>query len=224
MTEMMKAIRTPRMVMLWAPRRPICLPKKPAAAAPTRGASGTASSMFWESVADILPSALQRVELIDIDGGAVAEQHDQDGQADRRLGCRHGQDEEHEDLACHIAQIVREGHEVQVHRQEHQLDRHQQHDQVLAVQEDADHRQREQHRAQGEEMAQGQGGHHAAPLVLSTAAAGGVGSSIVGAILMIFRRCSLVTLTCSDGFWPRESLRWRRVRAMAAMTHVLCVD
>jgi hypothetical protein len=44
----------------------------------------------------------------------------------------------------HVAQVVGEGDEVHVHRQQHQLDGHQQHDQVLAVQEDADHRQREQ--------------------------------------------------------------------------------
>src|ERR1700744_6428523 len=92
--EMMKAISTPRMVTLCAPVRPIFLPKKPASTAPTSGASGTASSMFAERVADILLLSLQGVELIDGNRRTVAEEHDEDRQANRRLGGPHGQDEE----------------------------------------------------------------------------------------------------------------------------------
>src|SRR3990167_651036 len=78
---------TPRMVTVWAPARPMALPKKPAMMAPASGARGTASSRFWESCAAMLfyrslASALERVELFDIDRGAVAEQHHQDRQAD----------------------------------------------------------------------------------------------------------------------------------------------
>src|SRR5438093_917456 len=55
--EMTKAISTPRMVTLCAPRRPMVLPNRPAMMAPASGASGTHSSVFWESVADIRPPA-----------------------------------------------------------------------------------------------------------------------------------------------------------------------
>ena len=55
---------------------------------------------------------------------------------------------------CHVAdQIVqegREGDEIDVHGEQDQLDLHQDNDQVLAVQEDADHRQREQQARQQE--------------------------------------------------------------------------
>ena len=54
-------------------------------------------------------------------------------------------------------------------------------------------------------------------LVLAMSAAVVVVVSTVGAILTMRRRCALVTFTCSDGFWLRESLRRRRVKAMAAM-------
>lgn len=59
------------------------------------------------------------------------------------------QDEEHEHLSVHVTQVVRERHEVHVHGQQHQLDGHQQHDEVAAVQEDADDRQCKQDRTQG---------------------------------------------------------------------------
>jgi hypothetical protein len=91
---------------------------------------------------------LSVLSLVHVDAGLVAEQQHQDGQADGRLGGSHRQDEEHEHLAVHVAQVVRKRHEVHVDRQQHQLDGHQQHDQVLAVQEDADHRQREQDRTE----------------------------------------------------------------------------
>mmetsp|Transcript_8082 Transcript_8082/g.15724 ORF Transcript_8082/g.15724 Transcript_8082/m.15724 type:complete len:236 (+) Transcript_8082:2683-3390(+) len=221
---MMKATSTPRMVTMCEPRRPTVLPKKPATMAPASGASGTVSSRFCESCADIFfaralfRSALQRVEFLDIDAGPVAEQHDQDGQADGRLGRRDGQDEEHEDLAAHVAEVVREGDEVQVDRQQHQLDGHQQHDQVLAVQEDADHRQREQHRAERQEVAQRESTQssnagHAWPPSVGAASAG---ATTVGGILTILRRWALVTLTCSEASIARESLRRRSVSAMAA--------
>src|SRR5690349_661885 len=106
--ETMKEISTPRMVMTCEPRRPTVLPNRPAMMEPTSGASGTVSSRFWESCADIFfsSSTLQGIELVHRDGGAVAEEHDQDRQADGRLGGRHREDEEHEDLAVHVAQVV----------------------------------------------------------------------------------------------------------------------
>src|SRR3974390_569898 len=47
---------------------------------------------------------LHRIDFAHIDRRAVAEQHDEDRQADRRLGGRHCQDEEHEHLAGHVAE------------------------------------------------------------------------------------------------------------------------
>ena len=102
--------------------------------APASGANGTVSSSPWDIVVAIAALAFQLVEFIDLDRSPIAEQHDQDRQADGRLGRRHGEDEEDEDLAGHVAQVVREGDEVQVHGEQHQLDRHQQHDQVAPVQ------------------------------------------------------------------------------------------
>ena len=132
----------------------------------------------------------------------VAEQHDQDREADRRLGRRDGQDEEHEHLPGEVAEEVRERDEVEVDREQHQLDRHQQHDHVLAVEEDADHADREQDR-------------RPAPGRCYSANHG--------------RRVSarhLTSRTRSSRARPRParadvlrawSLRWRRVSAIAAM-------
>jgi hypothetical protein len=65
---------------------------------------------------------------------------DENGKPDGRLGRRDGQHEQREDLADHVAEFGREGDEVDVDRQQDQLDRHQDDDDVLAVQEDAEHR------------------------------------------------------------------------------------
>src|SRR5690606_3125812 len=139
--ERTKATSTPRMVAPCEARRPMTLPPKavpstPAMSEPTRGASGTASSVEADSVLLMFRSALQRIEFFDADRRLVAEQQHEDGEADGCFGGRHGEDEEHEDLAVQIAQVVREGHEVQVDRQQHELDGHEQHDQVAAVEED----------------------------------------------------------------------------------------
>src|SRR5256885_9987970 len=106
----MNEISTPRMVTVCAPRRPMALPKKPAMTAPASGATGTHTSIAGESCAAI--SAFQLVELVDVYGRAVAKQHHEDGQADRRLGGGHGQDEEDEHLPLHVAEVVRERDEV----------------------------------------------------------------------------------------------------------------
>src|SRR5436309_8096168 len=143
-SEIRNETSTPRIVTVCAPARPICLPNRPATIAPTSGAIGTTVRSAGESVVAMSArSALERVELVDGDRRARSEQHDQDRQADRRFGGGDGEDEEHEDLAGHVAEVVREGDEVQVDGEQHQLDRHQQDDQVLAVEEDADHRERE---------------------------------------------------------------------------------
>ena len=55
-------------------------------------------------------------------------------------------------LAGDIAEKMRERDEVHIHREQHELDGHQQHDQVLPIEEDSDHADREQDRAQDEVM------------------------------------------------------------------------
>ncbi len=82
-------------------------------------------------------SALHHVDVLDRDRPGVAEEADEDGEPDRRLGGGDRQHEEREDLPDQVAEIGREGDEVDVHRQQHQLDRHQDDDDVLAVDEDA---------------------------------------------------------------------------------------
>src|SRR5687767_1424705 len=97
-----------------------------------------------------LRSTFQAVEVLDVYGVDAAEQHDEDRETDRRLRRGDGQDEEHEPLPRRIAEEMRESDEIHVHREQHQLDRHQQHDKVLAVEEDADDRYREQDRREHE--------------------------------------------------------------------------
>ena len=58
-----------------------------------------------------------------------------------------GQHEHREDLSGEVAEEGAERDQVDVHREQDQLDRHQDDDDVLAVQEDAEHADREQDRA-----------------------------------------------------------------------------
>ena len=99
------------------------LAEQPATIAASSGASTIGEQRFWST-----RSALHRVEVFDVDAAPLAEQHDQDREADRRLGRRDGQDEEHEHLPGEVAQLARERDEVEVDREQHQLDAHQQQD------------------------------------------------------------------------------------------------
>ena len=76
--------------------------------------------------------------------------HDQNREPDGRLGGRHRQNEEHENLTADVAQEARERDEIEIDREQHQLDAHEQHDDVLAVQEHAGHRDREQDAGQSD--------------------------------------------------------------------------
>src|SRR4029453_8585595 len=86
---------TPAMVTVWAPTRPTTLPNRPAMMHAISGSSGMASSRFGFSMP---ASALQRVQVFDVDAPAFAEQHDEDGKTDRGLRGGHRQDKEHEHL------------------------------------------------------------------------------------------------------------------------------
>ena len=94
-----------------------------------------------------------------MDALEVAEQHDQDGQADGGFGGGHGQDEEDEYLPGQVAQEMRKRHEIHVDREQHQLEGHQQDDQVLPVEKDADDADCEKDRAQDKEMREGESKH-----------------------------------------------------------------
>src|SRR4051794_30993664 len=107
------------------------------------------------------PSPLHLVDVVDRDRAAASEVDDEDGEADRRLARRDGEDEHREHLADHVAEEGGEGDEVDVHREQDQLDRHQDDDDVLAVEENAEHAEHEQYRPDGEIMAEAD--HRPAP-------------------------------------------------------------
>src|SRR5687768_17213233 len=130
-------------VTICAPRSPIARPKNPAIAAARSGRKTTANATA---------SASHHADVFDLDRAAVAEIDHEDGEADRRLGGRHGQHEHREDLADEVVEQYREGDEVDVDREQHQLDRHHDDDDVLAVEKDAEHAGREEDRRDGQVM------------------------------------------------------------------------
>ena len=88
--------------------------------------------------------ALHHVDVFNVDGAAVAEETNKNGETDRRLSGGNRQHEQGKHLPDQIAQEAGEGDEIDVHRQQHQFDAHQQDDDVLTVQEkpeDADDKQ-----------------------------------------------------------------------------------
>src|ERR1043166_10240644 len=98
----------PPQVTSWDARSPIARPKNPAMKAASNGRKTTRTANA---------SALHQVDVLDLDRAAVAEIDDQDRQADRRLGGRHGQHEHREDLADEIVEEHREGDEVRDNKQ-----------------------------------------------------------------------------------------------------------
>src|SRR6185312_3715121 len=141
---------TPMMVTVCAPARPMTRPPRPAITAATSGSRGMAMS----TCGFIAASASQGIQVFDVDAAPLAEQHDQDGEPDRRFRRRHGEHEEYEHLAVDIAQHPGEGDEVEVGGQQQQLHAHEEQDDVLAVEEDAGHREGEEHPREGEEVRQ----------------------------------------------------------------------
>src|SRR3990167_904033 len=129
--EATSATVTPMMATQWAPARPIHLPNRPAMTAPARGASGT--SRYSDFMSIVCALSLQAVEVFDMNRTQIAEQHDQDGQADGSLRRGDRQDEKDEDLPRRIVQVAGEGDKIDVDGEQHQLDRHQQDDEILPV-------------------------------------------------------------------------------------------
>src|SRR3989337_3146364 len=78
-------------------------------------------------------SALHGIQIIDIDGPSVSEQHYQYSETDGRFCSCNSQDKKYKYLAGNIMHEMREGDEVHVDSQQHQLDAHQQHDHIFTV-------------------------------------------------------------------------------------------
>src|SRR5208282_1791061 len=89
-------------------------------------------------------SALHHVDVFDRDRSAVAIIANEDGKTDRRLGSRHGQNKERENLAGEIAEKGRKSNQIDIDRKQDQLDRHQDDNDIPAVEHDARHAEREQ--------------------------------------------------------------------------------
>src|SRR3954469_17104692 len=210
---------TDRIALQCAKARPSFQPRKPARAAPTRGAKAAMQERVNRSIVFSCPSwsgargrpgalALQGVEVVHVDGAQVAEERHEDRQADRRFGGGDGQDEEDEHLARDVVQVAREGDEVHVHREQHELDRHEQHDEVLAVHEDADDAHREEHGGEQEVVVERD--HFAASRGAST------GTSVSEGSFTILRRSFTRTESWVAASWNLVSLRRRSVSAIAA--------
>src|SRR3954468_11757448 len=109
---------TEKIAAVCACSRVMRLPPSPAMRAPRSGAN--AATMTRSFI--LAFSSLERVQVFDVDGVQVAEQHHQDGEADGRFGGGDGQDEEDEHLPGDVAEEVREGDEVEIDCEQHQLD------------------------------------------------------------------------------------------------------
>src|SRR6476620_4718920 len=100
----------------------------------------------------IYPSAVHPVDVVDGDRAAATEEDDENGETDRGLRSSAGENEHCHHLAGQITEVGRESDEVDVDREQDQLDRHQHQDDVAAVEEDAEHADGEQDRADREIM------------------------------------------------------------------------
>src|SRR5271165_3281939 len=144
------------------------------------------------------PSALQRVEIFDVDAAPLAEQHDQNRESDGRFGRRDTQNEEHEDLSVDVAQESRKSDKIEIDREQHQLNAHQQDDDVLAIQEHACDRDREQDARQRQNLREADHGRFSA------------------GILTTRTRSLARTATCAETFCGLPPMRGRSVSTMAA--------
>src|SRR4249919_64514 len=164
-------------------------------------------------------SPLQRIDLGDVDGASIAEQRDQDRQADRGFRRGHCQDEEHEHLPGRVAELTRKCNEVDVDGEQHQLDRHQEDDHVLAVEHDARNADAEQRGAERKVVTQSDAFTEQSHGCTSSPVAGACG--FTASILTMRMRSTARTRACSDGFWCRAPGRRRSVSMTAAITAIV---
>src|SRR5208282_5909474 len=92
-------------------------------------------------------------QVVGVDGFTIAENRDDDAQANRRFGRRDSHYEEHDHLAVHRTEPAAERDEGEVYRVEHQLDRHEHHENV-AADDDAGHADRKDDRAERHHVAE----------------------------------------------------------------------
>src|SRR5712671_2107206 len=158
------------MAMAWLARLPyrFCsrAPKARLSAAPSSGKKGMSHSqeisIACATASELMSSLAQEVGLFHVDGveGLVDGQHD--GEPHRRLGRRQHDHEDAEDLPGQLPRPLHEvveGDEVHVGGVEDQLHPHQDADRV-APRDHRDHAEREEDRADDEEMGQADGGRH----------------------------------------------------------------
>src|SRR5438128_2671974 len=81
---------------------------------------------------DVRALPVHQVRFIHIDRCPVMEERDEDGEPDRRFGCRDRHDEKDEDESVELMKLPRVCEEGQVDGLHHQLDRHEDRDAVLA--------------------------------------------------------------------------------------------
>ena len=91
-----------------------------------------------------------RVHFVDVEGAAILIDGQDNGEANGRFGSRHHHDEECEQVAGVLFELVRECDEGEVYGIEHQLNRHEDGDDVATQQKTRD-AEREQDRAQDKE-------------------------------------------------------------------------
>src|SRR5215216_5203710 len=115
-----------------------------------------------------LPLKSQHARVVHVERLAVAEDGDDDPEAHGGLGGRDRHHDEDEELPRHVAEVAGEGDEGQVHGVEHQLDAHEHLDGV-ALDDDADHADGEEHGRERE--IPGQGDHRSSSLAGAEGAA-----------------------------------------------------
>src|SRR5579875_977697 len=146
---------TPAPTALTVPR-PARRPKNRLKTTPIAGNSRISPRGKFSAIA--LPA--HQVDFVRVDRLAVAENHQNDSQADGRLGCRHRHHEEDDRLPVDVAPGAAQRDEGQVDGVEHQLDRHED-DDYVAAQQNAEHADTEQNRAEPHKIAGRD--HHGAP-------------------------------------------------------------
>src|SRR5256714_11388563 len=165
---------------------------RPAKIAPMSGRN----TIAWYMVSS---STFHQIDVFDRDRPAVAEIGDQDGEPDGSLGRRHRQHQECKHLPDQVAKKGRERDQIDVHRKQDELDRHQDDDDVLAVEKDAQHAEREQDRGDGEIVPEPD--DHDSPCP--------------GRTLTIAIEVALVRPICSAMFWRLTCGLWRSVSTIA---------
>src|SRR6266404_6201988 len=137
---------------------PSFFPSRPLTAKPARGSAGMIQRGSVTRLS-LCHSPFEQVDPVHVDRFLVAEERDENREADRRLGGRDRDDEEHDDLALEGPQRRAVADQGEVRRVHHHLDREEDRDRA-APQERAREPDREE-RSRGEEhVSEGNGPDH----------------------------------------------------------------